>query len=193
MANFRVFKPEDVEPLLRETAGPSTEVLFPTIITTEDDKVLMVGDKLAGNRRFPTATLQLSLNQDSLTPFWQTFQLLESLFQDISGQQNPDEYNFLGLVKDNKRMDRLIAPVLVDLDYMSDDPRLTINERWSLISPEHSLGYWISLDDLPNLVENAGKKTLGHRISRSGGVMISHYLKNDTYLDFSEPTNTTSN
>lgn len=159
-------------------------IAAPIIITTEDDRILLLGRKGAFGRRLPTINSRNNGVARYGKPFDLSISMLGRLFSNTSEMSDPDEYHYLGLLKDRTEEGRLVIPILAELDYVSEDPKLLACEDWKSRHHDHPEFYWVDLDSLPDLVVNAGVRTddLLYGVSPPVATMLNYYLEHDTYV-----------
>lgn len=159
-------------------------IIAPTIITTEDDMILLLGRNGRFGRRLPTLETRNFGVARYGNPFDLTTGMLSRLFSNSTDLSNPDESHFLSLLKDRSTGGRVIIPTLVELDYVSEDSRLLPCEDWKNRHHDHPDLHWVDIDNLPDLVVNAGIRNddIKYGVSPATATMLDYYLENDTYV-----------
>ncbi|MDO8265436.1 MAG: hypothetical protein Q7T41_00670 [Candidatus Saccharibacteria bacterium] len=182
---YREFPTDSIEALLRKLDTPFNTFMAPVVYTSADEKILLLGANGRYRHKIPTSYSKTPKQKEDIGPFGLAQSLTTLLFSEPTGTMLPEEFHYLGLVKDNPNKNRVIVPLLVDLDYASDDPRLMPSVQWELEAQDHPLHEWIGLDDLPNLATTSDKQPTGTepRITSKSAVIINFYLEHDTYID----------
>jgi len=184
--DYKEFAEKDIQSELQKFDIKKLTVITPTIITAEDDTVLLLGREDRFGLKLPSADNRGFENLEQYSPYGLTYRMLNALFADASGIVNPDDFHYLGLLKDRVSAKKhVIVPVLVELDYASNDPRLEVGSNWHIGNQDHPDLSWVSLDEFPDLIANAGKRndTQANGISDKSATMLQFFLERDTYLE----------
>ncbi len=185
LEKFREVPPAEIPDELSQLAVVGLVVINTTIINTADDKILLLGREGRKGLRLPSLDTKVHSIEYVRNPFTMSRRLLEFLFEDPSGLDDPGDYDYLGLLKIKPPKRRFVLPMIVDLDYASDDPRLKPSEGWLSHKHEHPDFFWTPLHKLPQLIAKAGvyDDSVKHSISANTAEMIGYYFEQDTYLE----------